>query len=332
MNATGIVVAAANGISGGSSITPLRRVTTWVASAAGATAATRSFGRRSSTPSPTAVTMPAHSRPSDGPLKPPSSASSGSSPCAHITSRKFSADAWTSIATSPGPGGAGSAALHPSEPIRPGRATSSRRGPLTSGGAGSPARSRGTSRPPLRHSTSGSWSGSVSSRRMWLAASASGKAESRAMVRQSSPAISFAATRRSPVRAADTIDSVGEPADTSHSRGGGDIGMPCSAALMSASSSASASAESSSSAASAASSSTCCCCDANGVVRTSRIASIGSKCSMFWHAASAAAIGSLGAANTTRPSWSCHGSTTAGSSEALATNRVAGQMAPSSRQ
>ena len=95
-------------------MTACAAVVTCVLNEAGAKPATRSPTARSSTPGPTAWTMPAHSSPKVGPANPSISASSGNSPIAHITSRKLRPAAWTSIATSPGPGERGTIVCHPS--------------------------------------------------------------------------------------------------------------------------------------------------------------------------------------------------------------------------
>src|SRR6516164_4173036 len=87
---TGMVAAAAKLVSSGMRITACAAVVTHVLSDAGASPATRSPTARFVTSSPTARMIPAHSRPKVGPAKPSISASSGSSPIAHIMSRKLS--------------------------------------------------------------------------------------------------------------------------------------------------------------------------------------------------------------------------------------------------
>src|SRR5690606_25926846 len=96
-NADGIVAASTKLKPTGLWTTHSTGATTWDRKLPGAKAITASPTEYPSTPSPTAVTTPAHSMPSG--IGPP-----GYSPRAFSTSRKFSPTATTSISTSPGPG------------------------------------------------------------------------------------------------------------------------------------------------------------------------------------------------------------------------------------
>ena len=99
-NATGTPAASSNERASGFLATASSRVTISLAKQAGAKASTASPCLNLVTLEPTSVTMPAASKPIVGPEKPFSSASSGRSPIAHITSRKLSAVARTDTRTS----------------------------------------------------------------------------------------------------------------------------------------------------------------------------------------------------------------------------------------
>ena len=81
---------------------------------------------RWSTPSPTATTRPARSRPRKCSPKVPSKASEGSRPMARTTSRKFSPAASTATSTCPGPGRRREAGRRAHVSKAPGRLTSAR--------------------------------------------------------------------------------------------------------------------------------------------------------------------------------------------------------------
>ena len=109
---------------------------------------TRSPTATFSTPGPTARTMPAHSSPKVGPAKPSISASSGSSPIAHIMSRKLRPAACTSIATSPFPRSRCAIGFQLSASSPPGRSLlSPSRSPGSAQRGGRPRRRRSTCRP-----------------------------------------------------------------------------------------------------------------------------------------------------------------------------------------
>ena len=140
--------------------------------------------------------MPAHSSPKVGPANPSISASSGSSPIAHIMSRKLSPAACTSTSTWPGPTGRGAPTSHPRESRPPGwRLPSVRTSEGSANRGGRPRRTRSTCRPSGVQTISSSVLEADSSAAICRARSFAARVAGRSTRRSESRGISLASTR-----------------------------------------------------------------------------------------------------------------------------------------
>ncbi len=236
--ATGSVAAASSDTPAGTGSTAAAGTVVCVAKEPGAKATISSPGRMSATPSPTRTTLPAHSKPRVGPAKPLASMSSPISPCANITSRKFSAAAAISISISPASGARRGSARHTRRSSEPGRCMASRAAVPESEARSGAAGARRTALRPCASSTSSRSPGSpTTARANSLVAASSTTVRSRAISLTSRSGYSFIAVRAKAHSAA----AAGEPPSGSPSTSRRRAGEPASAPSRRSSSSARAS-------------------------------------------------------------------------------------------